>query len=161
MHWTGPGRAALVLFAFWLVLSGSLHPVDLAMGLVVSAALGQWAARALWTGDVPVLSIRQAVRLVPYLVVLGRTIVAAAAHVAVLVLDRRLPVHPVMLTYRSRLTRDIARIAFANSLTLTPGTLAVDVDGDTFRIHCLAPEFAHRIVQGDLERQVARVFESG
>lgn len=153
------GRAALVLFLFWLVVSGSLDPVDLILGAVLAVLLGHWAVRALWTGRAPFPSARQLGRLAVYLVTLLRTVVAAALHVARLVLDRRLPVEPLTLTYRTGLRGELARVALANSLTLTPGTLTLDVDGDVLHVHCLAPGFAEHVVDGRAEQRVARVFE--
>ena len=55
--------------------------------------------------------------------------------------------------------RDVSRVAFANSITLTPGTLTVDVEENTFVIHCIAEGFADDITNGDLERRITRVFE--
>lgn len=153
--------AAAFLFAFWLILTGSLHPVDLAVGLLVSMVLGVWAARFLWTAEAPTISPGRIPALLAYLLTLGWTIVAAALQVARMVLDPRLPVDPVTITHRTSLTRDVSKVALANSLTLTPGTLAVDVEGDTFHVHCLEAGFAAPLVTGKLETRVARVFEEG
>jgi multicomponent Na+:H+ antiporter subunit E len=54
---------------------------------------------------------------------------------------------------------DTARVAFANSITLTPGTLTVDVEDDTFTIHCLHESFSDSISSGDLEKRVAQTFD--
>ena len=64
-------------------------------------------------------------------------------------------------THRVQFSSDTARVAFANSITLTPGTLTVDVDGDTYTIHCLHESFSDSISSGDLERRVARTFDGG
>jgi multicomponent Na+:H+ antiporter subunit E len=53
----------------------------------------------------------------------------------------------------------VSRVAFANSITLTPGTLTLDVDEGTFTVHCLSPGFATGIENGDMERRIRRVFE--
>jgi multicomponent Na+:H+ antiporter subunit E len=151
--------ATTFLFVFWVVLSGSLHPVDLLMGVALAILLGWWATTVLWVGDAPTLSPRQLLRLIPYLVELGVAIVRAAAHVAVLVLTPSLPINPVTLTHRTRLTRRVSRVALANSMTLTPGTLSVELDGEMLTVHALAPEFADPLMSGALEARVARVFE--
>jgi multicomponent Na+:H+ antiporter subunit E len=146
-------------YAFWVVISASLAPLDLLLGLAVSLVLGAWAVRVLWAGDAPRVTPRELLALPWYLAGLGRQVLVAAIHLARLVLDPGLPIQPTLIRYRTSLRREISRVAFAQSITLTPGTLAVDIEGDTFLIHCLGPEFARRIESGELERRIAAVFE--
>jgi multicomponent Na+:H+ antiporter subunit E len=150
---------ALPLFLFWLVLTGSVRPLDLALGALFSAMVGAWAARFLWAGDPPHLTIRTAGALIGYVVHLLKSVVVAAVHVAEVVVDPRMPVDPLVIEYRTALSTDTARTAFANSVTMTPGTLTVEIEGETLLIHCLAERFADEITSGELERRVARVFE--
>lgn len=150
---------ATSLFVFWLVLTWSVAPLDLAIGALVSAALGVWAARFLWPGGSSYPAVYRLPRFVGYVIHLLGSVVAAAVHVAEVVLDPRLPVHPTIITHRTTLRSDAARVAFANSVTVTPGTLTVDVDDDTFFVHCLDERFADEIASGELEHRIARVFE--
>jgi multicomponent Na+:H+ antiporter subunit E len=152
-------QAATGLVLFWLILTASLHPVDLALGLLISVTLGHWASRFLWSAEAPLLSPRQVGALVLYLLTLVRAIVASAVQVARIVLDPRLSFDPVTITHRTRLAREVSRVALANSLTLTPGTLSVELEGDLLHVHCLEERFAEPLRSGELERQVARVFE--
>lgn len=153
-------RTALPLFAFWLAVTGTLDPVELALGAVLSILLALWASRFLWPAEeAPLLSLRQTGRFVLYLGYLLKSIVVAAIGVAEVVLDPRMPIEPVMVVHRTSFKRLVSRVAFANSITLTPGTLTVEVDGDRFLIHCLHERFADDIASGDLEKRIARVFE--
>ncbi len=152
-------QAATVLFAFWLVLTGSFAPFEVAIGVALSLLLGTWSARMLWPEDAPVLSARQLFRLLVYIPRLLASIVMAAIQVAEVVLDPRMPIDPIVVSHRAVFARDLSRVTYANSITMTPGTLTVDVEGDTFYIHCLAERFATDIATGDLERRVSRVFE--
>jgi len=147
------------LFAFWLALTASLRPLDLAIGLALSVLLGLWAPRFLWADDAPLLSARQAGRFVLYIPRLLAAIVVAAVQVAEIVLEPHMPIEPVLIRYHARFERDVSRVAFANSITLTPGTLTVDVEDDTFVIHCIAERFADDITDGGLERTITQVFE--
>lgn len=149
--------SAVFLFLFWLLLSGSFHPVDLALGMILSLALGWLANRAYRGEDAPSLSPGQLVGLVLYLLHLVRLITAAAFHVARRVLDPRLPIAPVTVVHHTSLRREVSRVALANSLTLTPGTLTVDLEGSELRIHCLEEGFGAQIER--LEERIARVFE--
>jgi len=152
-------QASTLLFAFWLVLTDSFEVVDLALGVALSLALGAWATRFLWPADAPTLTARQAARFLLYIPRLFASVIMAALQVAEVVLDPRMPIDPVVISHRTSFTRDVSRVAYANSITLTPGTLAVDVDGNTFHVHCLAERFATDIATGDLERRIHRVFE--
>lgn len=151
--------AGMVVFVFWLVISASRAWTDLAVGLVLSLLLGGWSTRYLWAGDAPRLSMREAALLLRRSPGFAWQIFLSALHVARVVLDPRLPVRPRLVTCRTRLRRDISRIAFAQAVTLTPGTLTVDLRGGDFLLHCLDEASAERILDGSLERQVARIFE--
>lgn len=150
--------AALAVFAFWLVVSASLAPADLAVGVLLAAALGWWSAYFLWAGAAPVVAPGVPVRLPLHLLRLAGEVVFAALHVARLVLDPRLPVAPRLLRLETGLRSPAARISFALSLTLTPGTLAVDLEDGTFLVHCLDEASARRLLDGALERRIAWVF---
>jgi len=152
-------RTAVVLFAFWIAITGTLDPVELAVGATLSIALGTWATRFLWVSDAPVLTLRQTGRFLFYLGYLIKSIVIAAIGVAEVVLESHMPIEPVVVTHRTSFTRLVSRVAFANSITLTPGTLTVDMDENTFLIHCLHERFADDIASGELERRISRVFE--
>lgn len=154
-------RAAsvLVLMGFWLVITGSVRPFDLAIGLALSVVVTWWTERVLWTGEDEPLSARALVRFPGYLVYLVKEIVVAAVYVAERVIDPHLGIAPTLHTHRVTFHRDSARVAFANSITLTPGTITVDVDGDTYTIHCLHESFSDAISSGDLERRVSKAFD--
>lgn len=152
-------QASITLFAFWLLITGTVETSSLILGVVLSVLLGWWASRVLWGDDAPTLTLQQALRFVAYIPWLLKEIVVAAVYVAEKVLDPRMPIDPVIITHRCSMSRDVSRVAFANSITLTPGTLTVDSDDNTFTIHCLAEEFADTIASGALERRITRVFE--
>lgn len=149
---------ALAVFAFWLVVSASLAPADIAAGALLAAILGRWSARFLWAGAAPVTSARLLLTVPWHLARLAAEVVVAALHVARLVLDPRLPVMPRLLRIETGLGSRAARITFALSLTLTPGTLAVDLEDGVFLVHCLDEASAARLLEGTLERRIARMF---
>lgn len=153
--------AGLIVFAFWLAVSASLALEDLLVGAVLSGLLGWWSARFLWSGAAPWLAPRQVLALLRYLGVFGVEVLRSAAHVARVVLDPRLPIRPRLVVCETRLRSEAARVAFAQSLTLTPGTLTIDMNGGTFLVHCLDEASAAQLLDGTLEARIARVFEPG
>lgn len=152
--------ASVAVFAFWLVISASLEPADLLLGVVLSTALGAWSVRFLWAGEAPRVSLRQLFALLRYLLGFSLEIFRSAVHVARMVVDPRLPISPRLITCHTGLRREISRVAFAHSVSLTPGTLTVDMDAGIFLVHCLDEPSASRILSGALEREIARVFET-
>jgi len=155
----GPYLLVAMLVLFWIALTGSLAPVEVAVGAVTAVAVGLAMWRLFGKESKPLLlTLRDVMRLASYVPYLLKEIIVANIDVAEKVLDPRLPISPLIIPCHYPLSRDVSVAALANSITLTPGTLTVDVDGDTFYIHCLAQEFADSMPDGELYRHVKRVF---
>jgi multisubunit Na+/H+ antiporter MnhE subunit len=91
-------RAAVPVFVFWLVLTGSMKPFDLGVGLAMSALLGWWAAVVLWpTDDDPSLTPARAARFILYIPWLIKEIIIAAVGVAEIVLRPHMPIDPLII----------------------------------------------------------------
>ena len=108
--------------------------------------------------DLEVLStaVRASPRFLAYLPWLFKEIVVANVQVIRIVLDPRLPVAPVLLRFKTRLTSDLAVTTFANSITLTPGTVTVDVEEGALVVHALTPPTPSGMA--GMEHRVAEVF---
>lgn len=153
-------RTSVALFLFWCVVVPPRTIADVLVGVVVAALLATWAVRFLWhDAEVRAVRVRWS-RLPRFVWTLSGRIVVAAAQVLAIVLDPRLPIAPVMRTHVADLGSEAARVVYANAITLTPGTLTVDVDGDVYRVHCLDERLARRVLDGSLARHVADVFGS-
>ena len=100
-----------------------------------------------------------------YLFVLGGAIVKANLEVAYRVLHPRMPIRPGIVRITTRLRRPGACAMLANSITLCPGTLAVDAREDgTLMVHCIYihsmdPEQARQQIVGRFEWYLERIFE--
>ena len=120
---------------FWLLLVGSLSQQELIAGLLVAGAVA-----AMNADRTPILADLRITPLAPiaFLSYLGALLVAllrANADLARRVLTPSLPIRPAMVQIRTGLRSDLGRLVLANSITLTPGTLSVDVDDDTLTVH--------------------------
>lgn len=149
-------QAAAAIFVFWLILTAPPTLADWVLGALAAAALGSWSVSFLWSGGGPDLGPRQLIGLGFYTVGLVRSIVPAALQVARIVLRPVMRINPLVITHRMSLDNATARIALANSVTLTPGTHCVDSEGEVLTIHCLDEDFADAIQSGRLEASVAR-----
>ena len=156
----------VALYAFWLALSWRLDPVYLTIGAVSAALITLVSQRLTATyvhgdrpspraGHLPVL----AWRFVSYGVWLLGRIVVAGGQIARTILSPSLPIDPVELRFRTDLASPLARAVLANSITLVPGTLTVDVDGDEFLVHALVPSAAEDLLSGELQNRVAGLFD--
>lgn len=155
------------LLAFWLLLSGHLDAEHLGFG-VFSAALVAVLTRGverIGTGvdrrgrRVPIFTFSVPwPRFVAYLPWLIGQIVIANLQVASVVLHPRLPITPVVVRFPTRLRGDLAQTTLGNSITLTPGTITLDVDGEEFVVHALTREAAREVLSRKMERRVARAF---
>lgn len=122
-------------FLFWLLLVGTLARQEIVAGLLVALAVA-----LLNRGREPVLA---GIRLTPtaplsflaYLGVLTVALVRSNVDMARRVLSPALPIRPGMVRVKTSLASDLGRLALANSISLTPGTLSVDVDGDELLVH--------------------------
>ncbi|MCB1922148.1 MAG: Na+/H+ antiporter subunit E [Gammaproteobacteria bacterium] len=125
----------ILAFAFWLLLVGSLNPQELVAGAFVAAAVA-----AITAEREPVLA---GLRITPgaplafarYLLTLLIALLRANLDLARRVVTPSLPIRPAMVRVSTSLRSDLGRLVLANSITLTPGTLAVDVEGDQLIVH--------------------------
>jgi len=143
----------VVCFALWLVLSGHWDVMHLLFG-VAASALVAWLNRDEEAVSGLVRALPRLAWYVPWLLV---EIVRANLAVTRIVLDPRLPIDPVVVRFRLPVRSDLAVTTLANSITLTPGTITLDVDGGEMIVHALTP-----VSLADLEvtfgGRVARMF---
>ncbi len=152
----------LLLMVLWLVLSGLYDPFHLALG-AFSVGFVLWLNRRLRrappaAGAARVDAEVHVLRFAAYCGWLLGQILLSALHVAGVVLHPRMPVSPRVVRFRSDQPNDVARMLLANSITLTPGTLTIEVDGDEFTVHALTGATARGLLDGTMQAKVARLF---
>ena len=143
---------ALLLLAFWLVLTEKLTLERFLVGifavgvvLLLNADFNKTKRAAphhrLGAGALfrrLALDVRMVLRLV-------FEIFAANIHVAAIVLRPNLMLSPSVVTLRTPLKEEVDRVLLANAITLTPGTLTLDLQGDTLTVHCLDAKSAESL----------------
>ncbi len=128
-----------ILFIFWVALTATTARHELVVGLVCSAFVAALTASLLGRAIDPHITLAVLLRLPFFLLRLLWEILKANYDVAKIILDPRLPVDPVLITYRTFLPHDLPRTVFSDSITLTPGTVTVELDDDLLSVHCLCP----------------------
>lgn len=145
--------AALV--AFWFVLSGETSPFFLGLAVVAVLAALLLSAR-LQVIDRDGSPYHRAPLLLVYLCWLIGEIVKANIAVIARVLGPKHAIDPAMVEVKSSATSSLGRALFANSITLTPGTVTVDVVGLTLKVHALVRENAGEGSFESMDRRSAR-----
>ncbi len=148
-----------VLFAIWLGLTNSLHYQELLAGLILSAAI-VWLTVPLPAANEPMPQWRPA-GLIAFIPVFVKNLILANIDVALRVLDPKLPINPGIVQIHTTLATPYQRLILANSITLTPGTITLDMQGDAMYIHWLdvkdsAPDAAGARIKSGMEEAIAR-----
>ncbi|MDP6579660.1 MAG: Na+/H+ antiporter subunit E [Vicinamibacterales bacterium] len=153
-----------LLFGLWLVLSPKRDLFHLGLGALTACAIALLSGRLV--GQSPPIAEpngRSLLRMpwhrfVGYLPWLAWQVMIASVQVAYVVLHPRLPVDPRLLRVRVRYPHTLARLTLANSITLTPGTVTLDVDGDEYLVHSLTEASGKALEQGTMPDRVSTLF---
>lgn len=126
----------VTMFGLWLLLSGHYTPLILGFG-VFSCLLVTYLAWRMDKQDRFTFPLIYTLRLPLYWVWLLREMLRSNINVVRIILNPKLPISPIMVPFRAKMKSDLGRMIYANSITLTPGTITTGTEGDTLRIHAL------------------------
>lgn len=149
----------LFLFAFWLALSGHYTPFLIGAGVVASAACAAAATR-LRIADREALPLDLLARAPGYVGWLVVEIAKSAWTVSRLIVSPSLPISPTMTTVQASQRTSVGVATYANSITLTPGTITTDVSGQRLTVHALVRDGALDVEAGAMDARVVR-YEGG
>ena len=144
---------AAVLMVFWLALSG--HYTELLIGLGVASVLGAvYICHRMAIIDEEGHPIHLALRAIIYWPWLFVEILKSAWGVSRLIVDPKLPISPTMTRVKASQRTQPGVNIYANSITLTPGTITVEVNGNDLLVHAITREGAEGLKDGDMDRRV-------
>jgi len=142
---------------FWVLLNGSLAADVLIVGALASAIIAFFFRHHLaWFSELRLTPAALATT-VAYVFYYLKELIKSNINVATIVLSPDLPVKPGIVTVRTKLKSRMGRMLLCNSITLTPGTLTVDIDGEFLHIHWVTVdspdiEAATQAIVGGFER---------
>lgn len=146
----------VILFAFWLLLSGYYFvPFLLAMG-VLSALAVAMLGRRMDLIDHEGHPVQLSWRLIFYWPWLFKEIALSAWSVSRVILHPRLPISPTLVRAKPSQKTAVGVVTYANSITLTPGTISVEVTRSDILVHALTREAADGLLEGEMDRRVTR-----
>lgn len=142
------------LSLFWELLSGYLSPFLLLLGLL-SVGLVVWVVHRLEVLDEESVPIHlSTVRWLRYCYWLLGEIIKSNLDVTKRILQREPDISPTIVRLKATQHSDIGRVIYANSITLTPGTVTMSLKGDELEVHAISREGAESLKSGDMDRRV-------
>ena len=151
----------LILFILWIVFSGRFDGFHITLGLISSAIVAAISGDLMFTSPQPGRIFSLWLRLFTYVPWLIYQIFLANVHVMYLVFHPKMMelINPQIIEFESRLKSDYARTTFANSITLTPGTITVNVTVlGRFSVHCIDDQSGLSL-PGGMEERIVKVFK--
>lgn len=146
----------LILFGVWLMLSGHYDRLFLSFG-VVTCTLAVFVAVRMGTLDAESVPLQMTFRAITYLPWLIWQILKSNWDVGRIILSPRLPIDPEIVHFRASQRTDLGRFIYANSITLTPGTVTTGIVGDDFEVHALSQEQVDGSEENEMNLRVLKL----
>ena len=159
----------VLLYAFWLIMSGHFEFKLMMVGFV-SSVIVAWVTRPLARlqstknpGSVYLAFYMPYLKYARYWLWLFVEIAKANIYVLKLVLNPKMPIDPIVVTFKKRMANPVAHVTLANSITLTPGTITIAVEDDVYYVHAVTKEAGLDLAPSDgrdsaMVRRVAKLF---
>ena len=147
---------ALLLFVFyiviWLLLSGHYDPLLLTLGVLscITCLYVTWKAKFI---DEEGLPLHLLIRLPIYTVWLFKEIIKANIDTAKIIIFNN--PDPQNFRVKSSQKTEAGKVTYANSITLTPGTVTTVLDGDILEVHALSSDMADDVKSGAMDKKVS------
>ena len=146
----------ITLFIFWLLLSGIYQPLIISFG-IASSLLVAWIAHRMDVIDHEGFPIHLGAKAVSYWPWLIWEIIKANIDVAAIIIKPKLPITPTMFNSPASQKTEVGQVTYANSITLTPGTISVGVADGIVEVHALTSQSADDVITGRMDKRVSQM----
>jgi multicomponent Na+:H+ antiporter subunit E len=144
------------LILFWLLMSFDFGTLSLALG-IASAFLVVVISTSMDVIDHESQPIHMTARLPLFWAWLGRQVVRSNLDVTRRIWTPGRTISPTVVRVKSSQTTALGKVIYANSITLTPGTVTLSIEGDELLVHALTREDAQTLQQGEMDRRVSEL----
>jgi multicomponent Na+:H+ antiporter subunit E len=145
----------LILLVSWVLWSGIYKPLLLWLGLF-SAVLSTWLGHRMGFFRHPIPP-RALLRLPRFWVWLLGEVIRSSIDVARIVLSPSLPISPTKVELTTTESTEAGRVILGNSITLSPGTVTIDIDDDRLVVHCLTRDGAEALRGMEVQQRTERL----
>lgn len=136
----------IIFFLIWVIFNGRFTLEIAVFGAVIAGVMYAFICKFMnyrpWTD---VLLLKKLIYILEYVFILLKEIIKANYLVVKMIMTSRYELEPAIVRFKVDLKTTPARIMLANSITLTPGTITVSLEGDEYVVHCLDRELAEGI----------------
>jgi len=153
----------IILFVLWLLLTDTFNGAEVLIGAICAFIIAGFTYATFTENGLSNLNPKKLFWLVVYIPFFIWEMVKANFDVAYRVISPKLPIKPGIVEVKTKMKSDIGKTAVANSITLTPGTLTIDIKDDKMFIHWIWVESedikkASKLIPGKFERILMRIF---
>lgn len=148
---------ALIMFAFWILLSGEFSLVLILSGIISSLMVSYWS-HDLLIGKADIKSgTKRIIRFIRYLPWLMWQIILSNIDLVYLTLHPRMPISPRKIRFKNEYKTDLGVVILANSITLTPGTVTIEANKNEFIVHAITKKAAEDLLSGKMQAKVMEI----
>ena len=140
-----------ILFSLWLLMSGHYNVLIVSLG-IISCAFCVYVAKRGKLIDDEGLPIFFMPRLLNYLIWLFKEILKSNLNTAKVIINGK--VEPETFTVKTSQVTDVAKVTYANSITLTPGTVTTKIQKGVFEVHALNSDFGNDVRTNEMDKKV-------
>lgn len=150
----------IIMLIFWTIMSGMFDAFHFSLGIICCLLVAWFSSELLFPEKSTIPWLRQLTGMVRYLPYLLKQIVLANLQVTYIVLHPRMleKIDPHLFRFETKLKRPISKVTMGQSITLTPGTVTVNIHENQIAVYALTKEAAAAL-PGEMERQVAKALE--
>ena len=149
------------LFILWIIFNGRFTPEVAVIGLIIAGAIFFFMCRFM---DYSIRKEKLFYMLIPWMIkyffILLTEIVKANIATARFVLNPKIEVEPKIVTFKPDIKSGFLKAVLANSITLTPGTITINIEDGVYMVHCLDPDLATDIGESVFIREIKKAQEA-
>ena len=152
------------LFCLWMLLASTGNVQEVVAGAVLALLVAGLGYKSFTRRGLGIFSPRRLVHLLIYVPIFFWEMLKANFDVAYRVVHPRMPIRPGIVAIKTQLTSDIGKLFLANSITLTPGTLTMEIEGEYLFIHWINVkdedvDKASELIAGRFEKHLKAICE--
>jgi len=152
---------AMIMFSFWILLSGHFDFLHLFLGGVSSLLVACWS-HDLFIGKSEIVpGLGRIFRFIKYLPWLFWQIILANLNLVYLTLHPKMPIEPEIIRFKTDLKTNLGIVTLANSITLTPGTVTIEGNHEEFIVHAISKSAAESLFSEEMQTRVKEVEGKG
>lgn len=153
----------VIVLLIWYGFTTSFAPAELITGVIFSLIIAYISVKNFNCCDPILMMPSHILHFIKYFFVFIGALIKANFDVARRVISPDLPINPGIVMFKTKLTNEFAKMVLANSITLTPGTLTIDIIKDKFYIHWIDvtsedPEQVYKVIAEPFEKILLKIY---